>query len=385
MKFKCKKVLFLSLLTFLLFTSSTVSVFAQTNNDIFTISGIDIDKTDENASNAKEKAIEEGQYIAFEKLVERLAPSFDISDIQYDKNFVSSMIKSFEIDSEELSDTRYIASLTFYFAPNEAIDYIEKITHTKLVQNTPTPVLILPIIRFNDIERGQELWAKDNVWYGAWKTYNLKRSFVPIKLPNADSIDAQLAPNSMVIKYDPASISKLMQRYQTSSSIIAILEMEDSDFKHILLHIYSYNNNYREHIKTIDISSSGKSDNILKKAVNKTIDLLNSDWKNKQKTMSITNNIITDTVKSNLVSNVIFSNMGEWIKIQKALKDNFAIKNTKIISLNAKNAKLRLEYIGNLEQLRLALQDSGLELTIPLSNNYNVANINNTYEIQLKN
>ncbi len=381
--------IFFTLLVVFLINLFSPQAMSQTIGSVFTIHGVKVDEVDESASKAKITALENGQKQAFLKLAERLLPYNRnlISELEltYDTSIVNPMVESFEITNEEASSTRYIANLNFYFSESKSKNYFESLSMGEVNYTPPEQTLILPIMRYSDINMGSVFWGENNLWNIEWNKYNLSNSFVPLTLPLGDLSDMQIAPEQSIIKHQLSSVKQLMRRHQTTKVIIAILEMEDMDMHNAILHIYQANNQKIKHMQTIpSISKTEKQSNIFVNAIKETVSYIESTWSYEQNNgaySNITNNTLDS--EASITANVTFANMKEWINIKKYLGNSFTILETEVVSLGRNVAQIKIKHRGNIEQLRLSLLDEGVELSMPvvaLNNRFK----NRVYELSLR-
>lgn len=383
-----------TLTLFITLSVITPPAFAQSSDvqssgaqDIFTVYGVKVDVTDTDAAAARNKALETARKQAFLLLSQRLLPDdIALEDIAVDENTISTLIKSFEINSEELSPVRYIASMTFYFRPQETQDFFNRMGQSNVVADAPAPILILPVMRYSDLQTGSVFWSAKNLWYSAWNSYDLRNSFVPLRLPLGDVMDRQIASEQAMIQHKKFVVDALMQRHQTTDALLVIFEMDDMSSRHALLHIYTPQKHKMEHTQTINISNPGDTQkDLFQASIKHIITFLEHRWKEnaaaqkhlqqqtqhtgfrlpfmheKQEPQPPTNQRVPIT------TDVVFHSMGQWLDIQKRMNGTFTVQSTEVMSLGRNAARVRIHYRGSPEQLRQSLQQEGLELAAPVS------------------
>jgi hypothetical protein len=144
-------------------------------DDPFTVSGVTVDKTDKNAVVARTAAIAEAKRTALQKLAERNLDAGDLKGFKLpDDAAISAVVQDFEITSERLSRTRYVATFTVRFRPGvgayvdvraKAPGKVAAAAVTTAVK--PRSILVLPY--FQDISGKVLLWEDSNVWLKAWQ------------------------------------------------------------------------------------------------------------------------------------------------------------------------------------------------------------------------
>ncbi len=361
--------------------------FAQQNNkeDIFTVYGVKVDKTAEDAATARNSALATGQKQAFLLLSQRLLPDgVSLEDLNVEDSDISTLVKSFTINSEELSPVRYIATLTYHFRPQETENFFRSLGKRSLTAHSPDPVLVLPVMRYADLTTGSVFWSQKNTWFETWKNYDLRNSFVPVRIPLGDLTDMQIAAEQSVIQHKRFAIDALMQRHQTTDVLIAIFEMDDMSLKHGLLHLYAPKGKTMEHVLTVDVANTSTTqETLFQVAINRTTQFLQNRWKDNAKQHAAVQTTpqfqlpflqpkYAEPKKASnatdpIMTDVVFQGMGQWIEIQKRMRNAFTIQSTDVLSLGRNEARVRINYRGSREQLRLSLQKEGLELASPTS------------------
>lgn len=377
----------------------TISHAAARDTDteaaVFTVTGVSVDETAEDAAAARAAALRKARTTAFEKLGERLVPDETrrkavLADA--DEQTVSTLIESFEINEEALSDTRYIATLTFYFRPEITKKFFQSRVYGELVTSMPDTVLVLPVIRYSDITTGSVFWGERNPWLAAWQKYDPDRSFVPVRIPAGDTTDLRLAAESDVTRHHGEAIDRLMQRYRATDAVMAIFEVEDASFRYGLLHLYALDGDGMEHVRTVNLDNGENIEGALfTDGIEKTVFYLEDRWQQsagqnaKQPAPAPSGPLaffgyggntqpVTETnEKAPIIADIAFTNMGEWLAIQKRVEETFSVDDIEVLSLGRNSARTKISFRGSEEQLRRAFGQQGLELAVPVTSAYSKA------------
>ena len=87
-------------------------------NDLFTVSSLAVDSTEDDANAARRRALAEGQERALKLLLEKITLDSDHSRLPVIRQpEVGNFVQGFEIANERRSERRYIADLTVRFKP----------------------------------------------------------------------------------------------------------------------------------------------------------------------------------------------------------------------------------------------------------------------------
>ncbi|MGI9450083.1 MAG: DUF2066 domain-containing protein, partial [Geminicoccaceae bacterium] len=99
---------------------------AAQSTGLFTVSGIPVDVTADNAVSAREQAHQEGQRAGLSRLLRRLVPARNHADLpRVDQLPVERYVQNFEITNERLSNTRYLANMTVAFDPERVRELLQ--------------------------------------------------------------------------------------------------------------------------------------------------------------------------------------------------------------------------------------------------------------------
>lgn len=380
----------------LLMTASHASALdTDAEAAVFTVTGVKVDETAEDSAAARTAALRKARMTAFEMLSERLVPDQTrrkavLADAE--EQTVSTLIESFEINEEALSDIRYIATLTFYFRPEITKKFFQSRVYGELVTSVPDTVLILPVIRYSDITTGSVFWGDRNPWLAAWQATDHSRSFVPVRIPAGDNTDLRLAAEADIARHNRDAIDRLMQRYRATDAVMAIFEVEDPSFRYGLLHLYALSGDEMEHVRTVNLDNGENVEGALfTDGIAKTVFYLEDRWQQTAKKSaaqpvrpqtglsaffhgSTTVEPVQETGgKAPIIADIAFTNMGEWLAIQKRVEETFSVNELEVLSLGRNSARTKISYRGSEEQLRSAFGQQGLELAVPVTSAYGKA------------
>ncbi|HSQ98117.1 MAG TPA: hypothetical protein VLL98_05390 [Rickettsiales bacterium] len=143
------------ILIFLLFSQFA---FAETEED-YIIDNLKVNRSDKDATTAREKAITKGQRDAFNIILARLSID-DTNSMAISDEEISQMLRSLQIKNEKITDNSYSATLTLEFSP----DYVKYILNKyKITKFSPVfdSYLIIPVLK----EDGNTyVWERNNRW-----------------------------------------------------------------------------------------------------------------------------------------------------------------------------------------------------------------------------
>jgi hypothetical protein len=208
-------ILILAILTFAGF-----ALAAPVETNLFSVTGVDVDVTDKDASAARTKAIIQAQVKAFHILTERLASETEAKRLEgLSDQEIGRMLRSLSIEEEHSAPGRYIGKLTVRFLPKKIR---EQFSHRgiSIVEDQSPPMLVLPVWKTPE---GPQVW-EDNLWRQAWLDLKAEQAIVPIIVPLGDLQDTQAISAEEALALDPIKLESLMIRYEAKAILVAIAE-----------------------------------------------------------------------------------------------------------------------------------------------------------------
>lgn len=155
--------------------AAPVAAFGQAG-DPFTVDGVAVDETGANATAAQQSALQTGQTLAAQRLIERLTLPEDRMEAglpPISPGEAAELVSGIEIADEQRSATRYIATLSVGFAPGEVRPFLDR-AGIDFVEAQARPVLVAPVF---DGDRGPTL---SGAWREAWLTGGFEHSLAPM-------------------------------------------------------------------------------------------------------------------------------------------------------------------------------------------------------------
>ena len=317
-------------------------------DDRFTVQNIHVDVTDSSATEARLRAIAQGQREAFKILMERIltpedvASLPDVTDAQLD-----TFLQDFEVQNEKNSAVRYIGTLTLRFNPSRVQDFLAHRNKSLLPAEKNATIVVIPVYEEG---HGSQLWEEKNPWREAWNEYaGLDPRYV---LPMGDLDDRSELSLQHVLKGEKKNIARLMQRYHAGQILIAVLK---HDFPFILS-VYIYNQEGLSHMEE-SIPLLGEetlTPAMTRKAIEKTLEI------GKKLDAEDNNSLIA---AHTIDYRILFDNHKEWLDIQDKLSRLRAIRRVDIASLKLRQALGALEYVGQQEAMENALKAEGFDIS----------------------
>ena len=326
--------------------------------DVFEVSGVAVDVTAETAAAARARALAAGEQRAFEILLDRLTLKSDMDRLPVlraaDR---AELVQDLSVANEKTSAVRYLAELTFRFKPREvrrllrdlAIDFAE----------TPSkPVLVLPVYRAAAVV---VLWDDPNPWRDAWSGIGgsgAPAGLVPMELPAGGLADIAAIGAAQAAAGDRARLEALSGRYGTSDVIVALAELEAAPggAPSISVTVNRYGESVSEQAIVTGVTGRpGEAvEAVLRRAAAQVADEIEDQWK--------ADNLI-EFERSEIVAVVLpITSLGDWVTARSRLGRVAVVDRIDLVLLSRDEARLNIRYLGDIDQLALALAQADLSL-----------------------
>ncbi|MBR9826631.1 MAG: DUF2066 domain-containing protein [Alphaproteobacteria bacterium] len=330
--------------------------------DPYTVLDVRIDATAGNALEAQTAAMRQGQLDAARRLVERmtlaedragtvfaLEPYFNemgemVNETELDAALVSEMISGLEIQDEQRSATRYLASLNVSFDP-ATVERILDSYGVPFVETQARPTLILPVY---DGETGFQLW-ENNPWRQAWLASSFENALTPMFAPG-DTQGAPYLSARQALSLDEAGLQQVASIYGVNR--IAVLRAQERDgirrFGGYLIEL--------DGLDGPVIESWGPA-TVIGGWSNAAMDFMldrERVWKEQS--------VVRDGEIREVRVTVLYSGIEEWRGLQSMLTGASLIENARLDALSRDGALMTVNYRGEREQLVTELAERGAVL-----------------------
>ena len=305
--------------------------------DLFSVTGIKVDQTAESATAARDLAMAQGRPVAFTRLYRRLTAQANWSkQPQLDANALLRLMRSFEVDNERRSSTRYLADVTYHFNA-AAVRALLRQSGVSYTETRARPTLVIPVVA------GATGVDPMSPWTTAWKDPALQQGLVPFILPMADAQDMEILSRPDIAQADWAALAPLARRYNAGEVVIA-LASEDAKTVQMI-----------ELSATARVAASFAYANSTFLADAEVIaDKVADTWK--------TRSAVSFNTRARLVADVQFDSLDDWAKIRSRINAVKAVADIDVTGLALHEAEIQLTYFGRPEQLRDALAQQNLSL-----------------------
>ncbi|MGE0652499.1 MAG: DUF2066 domain-containing protein [Alphaproteobacteria bacterium] len=329
--------------------------------EVFTVRGVAVDATANSAIEAREQALASGQGAAFNRLLERLTLASDRQKLPVlgtDK--INDLVKDFEVSDEKTSAVRYLASLTVRFKPDVVRNFLRE-QGVGFAESRSKTLLVLPVM---EVIGALALWDDPNPWREAWNRLPPSDGLVPLVQAKGDLQDVAIIGAEQAVRGDPSRLGAIAGRYGAADVLVARAGMRQPEgamvqsgsgpWLQVVLTRIGVAPLEQTHVEAFYPEAGEAMEALLLRAAQAIAAQVQEEWKR--------NNRLRFDTGDELNVDVPLSSLAQWLEIKAKLETVPFIRRTNLTFLSRKGARLRLNFIGDEEQLRLALIQNDLVL-----------------------
>lgn len=324
--------------------------------EAFIVRGVQVDVTADAAAAARDAAHAQGQLEAFQRLMARLLPLGELAAMEaVEFGRVVEFVTDFEVANERTSDVRYLADITVRFNPGAIRRFLANndLAHAETLSK---PVVVMPIFGAAHEAR---LWEEGNPWWAAWATRPRDGALVPLIVPLGDLGDIAGVTAGQALNGEIAPLNDLARRYGADDVLItqAILR-GDPELGPVSLQIGTSRFGRRQQNTTIETFIQGAEEDLpalFTRAIGIVAQGVREDWKQR--------NLLRPGQALRITVAVPVSGLDEWLKIRRRLGKVAGVARSEIVTLSRSRGELDIGFVGNEQQLVLAMSQSDLDLT----------------------
>lgn len=338
-----------ALLVALLFAVLSASPASAAIDDIFTVRNVPVDATANEAAEARIIAIRQGRQTALRLLFQRLTMQVDWPLLPYlPTSEVTSIGAGFEVSGERNSPTRYLATITYRFKPNEIRRILQEYD-IPFSEAQARAMVVLPVF-----VRGDEIliWEEDNPWTKAWTTRNYSHELVAIHTPLGDLGDVMATSAEAVSSADYVELAVYADRYGVQDVLLAIVTQKAENAP-LALEVFRVGPTETESFKLL-LPLAGAIKASMEFAIDRVVEKLQEDWKTKT--------IIRYGDQRPMTVSAQYNSLGDWLKIRSAMEATPNVVESELVALSTNGAHMSWSVVGTPDQLGLALAQYSVTL-----------------------
>lgn len=338
-----------------------VAAKGASDPEVFTVHSVTVDASADSAIEAREKALAAGQKAALDRLLARLTLASDRQKVPVlgaDK--INDLVKDFEVSDEKTSAVRYLASLTVRFKP-DAVRAFLRDHSVGFAESASKALLVLPVM---EVVGALALWDDPNPWREAWNRLPPSDGLVPLVLAKGDLQDVAIIGAEQAVRGDANRLAAIAGRYGAADVLVARAGLRHPEgatvqggsgpWLQVTLSPVGVAPLEKTRVEAFYREAGETIESLLARAAQTIATHVQEEWKR--------NNRLRFDTGDELKVDVPLTSLAQWLEIKSKLESVPFIRHTNLTFLSRKAARLQLNFIGDEEQLRLALMRNDLVL-----------------------
>ncbi len=318
---------------------------AQSQSSAYTVTDINVNRSAASGQQAREMGLAEAREAAFTHLFERLVPSaYHGARPNLPADQMDNLIQSVDVVREQVTATSYRADLTMSFSPPQVRAMLSRLRIPYTDRVSP-PLLIVPVYEWAG---ARQLWEIPNPWHSAWVEQAGSRGLISTVLAKGDAGEQLMLSADQAVSGDSPGLQRLAQTYQAGGAVVALGQLRVDP---------------RNGRPVLDVTLQGYGAapaGPLKQRFEGTaaaamVDALADAWKaeNLQR---------TDLGTNSLTVSVPLSYIGDYATALRMIGEVNALESATVSRISAREARFQLRYRSDLEQVRRAFSQYGMQL-----------------------
>ncbi len=342
-----KKVFLLPIIYVLSVLIANPLLAKSASDDLYLISNIHVDVTDETAAIARNKAFDMAKNEAVHRAISRITLKYDTDKVpQISPEDVNALTKELVVNSEKSSGVRYIADINV-LVDSSGIETLLKKNSIPFTKHVKNPVLIIPVY-YKAKGAKPLLWEEQNPWLKAWQQSPPDNKLVPVMVPMADVSDMNALNASDVADAGAPELTKIAQIYGVNEVYIAKATLQENKIDVVLRGI----NLAKLEDYTYTSFSSDNTD--FQNAVARTGMEIEDLWKESQ------------VVQYNEISEIIIvspiNGLQDWLVIKSKLEDNSLVTGVYLQAMKHNLVQAKISFSGSLRMIKNSFAEKGMSL-----------------------
>jgi len=324
-------------------------------SEAFAVRGVHVDVTAETAAAARDQALAQGQAEAFQRLLARLLPRAELARVPpLEPGRVVEYVSDFQVDDERTSDVRYLAEMTVRFNEQSVQRFFAEngLAHAETLSK---PVVVVPV--FGPAETAR-LWEEGNPWWAAWATRRPDGGLVPMIVPLGDLGDISATNADQALAGDMEALGRLAGRYGADNVLVTqAVPQGDPALGPLTLQVGTSRLGQRQQGTTIETFSQLDGEDLpalYARAAEAVAESVQEDWKGR--------NLLHPGLAQKITVGVPFNGLNNWLKIRRSLASVAGVQRSDLVTLSRTYAELDISFLGDEQQLMLAMAQTDLEL-----------------------
>jgi len=304
---------------------------------VFTVKDVPVDATAAASVEAYSIAINQGRPRAWNILYRRLTKQQDWSrQPQLDDLAIQHLIRTFEINNEKRSTTRYVANVTYVFSQG-AVERLLRANGIPYAETQGARFLVIPL---------SPGYSPKSPWSTVWNDPHFANGLVPVVPPDPSDAGALAGLN-----FDMASmgdVQSVASRVHAQEVVLALLAVSNG---HVSIRLRRLGAAPITPNLDVPVPPGKQPFAVAADAVASAIE---DSWKGRA--------AVNFSQKSHLTIEAKISTLSEWASLQAKLGTLPTIVGVDTIAIDTGEVRFNIIYAGTLDQLQSALTDADLSM-----------------------
>ncbi len=321
---------------------------------VYAVAGVAVDETAATAAEAREAAIADAHVRAFRRLARRLVPGDRLAEVpELPAGRVAPLVRGFGIDDEKASDVRYIASMTFRFR-RDGVRRLLRERGIRFAETASRPVLVLPV---HGDAGALRLWERPAPWLDAWRRLPPSDGLVPMILPEGSLADVRDLGAERAVAGDLRRLRPVAERHGAAWTAVAVLRLRTdlgARRRTVEVAIHRFGGDQPREPLVVRLDPGGDPAPAFDAAARAAAGALEEDWKRR--------NLLRFGRPGRIVARLALERLADWVAVRERLRSVAPLRRLQLVAVSRREAAVRMEFYGTVEQLRLALAQRDLAL-----------------------
>ncbi len=326
--------------------------------DIYTVVGVSVDATAATEVAAKEASVARGKAEAFRILLERIILAEDRERLEaLDEGALERLIRDVAFSQERFGGGRYLADLTVRFLPDAVREFLRD-RDVPFAETVSRPILVLPVLQ---AAGATMLWDDGNNWLNAWNEAEPPDGLLPLVVPLNDLSDTLQISAEKAVALDAERLDSIVQKYDAASAMVAVARMRTdpkTGAPELKITTRLHGPGWRD-APPLELVYPGDATTteatLVADAVPVVISQAEELWKRR--------NLLRFDQQQVLSVLVPLSGLEQWVRVRRTLADIAAVRHASISQITLDEADVDLAFVGNMDQLQVALAQEEFSLS----------------------
>jgi hypothetical protein len=312
---------------------------------LYTVDKLPLDATGASPSEARDKALAAGRDRAFGIIFKRLTQQvLWAAQPKVTPQELDEMVTAFTVDNERHSTTRYLANASFNFSPSRVR---EKLQSAGLVfsETQAKPVVVMPM-------KPGIGWSNDTLWASSWGSVAQRGSLRPVVVPLGDATEMAMAGNVIADAATWAQLGPIAAKYGATEVWLTSAQRTAGGLS---VSVVSVKADGRNSSRYNVIANPGEGEpQLMVRAAAMVRASFEEVWKAQTS--------VNYGMRNSLEAAVPFTGLPDWVAIRNELTGIRLIQRVNVDQMLTQGARVRLDFVGKIDQLQATLRQAGMTL-----------------------